>query len=60
MICVYCFGMIFGDYVFIDFNFLLNDDYYWYSIWFKNDFDDVILREVYCYVIYVSVCSYCL
>lgn len=55
MIRAHRLGMTSGDYVFIDPNFLSNDDHYRYSTWFKNDSDDVISREAYRHVIHVSV-----
>ena len=46
-------GMTSGDYVFIDPNFISNDDHYRYRSWYKNDSDDVISREAFRHVIHV-------
>lgn len=54
MIRAHRLGMTSGDYVFIDPNFLSNDDHYRYSTWFKNDSDDVISREAYRHVIHLT------
>nr|XP_022338373.1 atrial natriuretic peptide receptor 1-like [Crassostrea virginica] len=47
-------GMTSGDYVFIDPNFLTNDDHYRYRSWYKNDSDDVISREAFRHVIHLT------
>lgn len=59
MIRAHRLGMTSGDYVFIDPNFLSNDDHYRYRTWFNKDSDDVISREAYRHVIHVGICSYC-
>ncbi|XP_061188583.1 atrial natriuretic peptide receptor 1-like [Saccostrea echinata] len=47
-------GMTTGDYVFIDPNFLSNDEQYRYRAWYKNDSDDVISREAFRHVIHLT------
>ncbi|XP_062609740.1 atrial natriuretic peptide receptor 2-like [Saccostrea cucullata] len=43
-----------GDYVFIDPNFVANDDLYRYRTWFNNDSNDAISREAFRHVIHFS------
>ncbi|XP_056020479.1 atrial natriuretic peptide receptor 1-like [Ostrea edulis] len=47
-------GMTGGDYVFIDSNFITNDNLYRYRVWYKNDSNDVISREAFRHVIHIT------